>query len=223
MEKLLGFVEFHLSMSNFLSFDAKRHQEKIQRVEEHVTQHKAEIALQKSREHYHFQPPVGWMNDPHVLIQFQGKFHLFYQHNLFSGKWDTMHWGHAISVNLLHWKHQAEALAPSEDYDDWEGGGIFTGSAIEHQDELILFYTGCTKDRQVQCMASSSDGLTFNKFNQNFILDEPPPEVIPHDLRDPKVWKQGDSWYMVTGASTRSSNAVITEYGQFRNQGKVCL
>ena len=72
-------------------------------------------------------------------------------------------------------------------------------------------------------MASSADGLTFNKFNQNFILDEPPPEVIPHDFRDPKVWKQGDSWYMVTGASTRSSNAVITEYGQFRNQGKVCL
>ncbi len=94
------------------------------------------------------------MNDPHGLIQFQGKFHLFYQHNPFSGKCGKMHWGHAISKDLIYWEHQPEALAPSENYDDWEGGGIFTGSAIEYQDELILFYTGCTKDRQVQCMAS---------------------------------------------------------------------
>ena len=48
-----------------------------------------------------------------------------------------MHWGHATSEDLIHWKHRPEALAPSEDYDGWEGGGIFTGSAIEHQDELI--------------------------------------------------------------------------------------
>ena len=145
-------------MSNSLSFDAKRHQEKIQQVEEHVALHKAEIVQHPWRENYHFQPSVGWMNDPHGLIQFQGKFHLFYQHNPFSGKCGKMHWGHAISKDLIYWEHQPEALAPSENYDDWEGGGIFTGSAIEHQDELILFYTGCTKDRQMQCMASSSDG-----------------------------------------------------------------
>ena len=105
-------------MSNVLSFDTKRHQEKIQRVEEHVAQHKAAIALHPWREHYYFQPPVGWMNDPRGLIQFQGKFHLFYQHNPFSGKCGTMHWGHAISIDLIHWEHQPEALAPSENYDD---------------------------------------------------------------------------------------------------------
>ena len=63
------------------------------------------------------------MNDPHGLIQFQGKFHLFYQHNPFSGKGGKMHWGHAISKDLIYWEHQPEALAPSENYDDWEGGG----------------------------------------------------------------------------------------------------
>jgi beta-fructofuranosidase len=210
-------------MSHVLSFDAKRHQEKIHRVEEHVAQHKAAFAKHPWREHYHFQPPVGWMNDPHGLIQFQGKFHLFYQHNPFSGKWATMHWGHAISADLMHWEHQPEALAPSEDYDDWEGGGIFTGSAIEHQNELILFYTGCAKDRQVQCMASSTDGLNFTKSDHNPVLAEPPPEIDPHDFRDPKVWKQGNIWYMVTGVSTRKSNSVAAKDREFRNQGKVCL
>ena len=73
-------------MSNSLSFNAKWHQEKIQRVEEYVAQHKAEIVEHPRRENYHFQPSVGWMNDPHGLIQFQGKFHLFYQHQPFSGK-----------------------------------------------------------------------------------------------------------------------------------------
>ena len=144
-----------------MGFNAKRHLEKIQLVEEHVRQHKSDIAQHPWREHYHFQTPVGWMNDPHGLIQFQGQFHMFYQHHPFNGKWGTMHWGHAISEDLIHWKHQPEALAPSEDYDGWEGGGIFTGSAIEHQDELILFYTGCAQDRQVQCMASSSDGYSL--------------------------------------------------------------
>ncbi|MEL0330370.1 MAG: glycoside hydrolase family 32 protein, partial [Deltaproteobacteria bacterium] len=81
----------------------------------------------------------------------------------------------------IHWEHQPEALAPSENYDDWEGGGIFTGSAIEHQDELILFYTGCTQDRQMQCMARSSDGLIFSKSEQKPVTAEPPPEINPHD------------------------------------------
>ncbi len=87
------------------------------------------------------------MNDPHGLIQFNGKYHLFYQHHPYIGKWGTMHWGHAVSEDLIHWKHLPEALAPSEPYDGWDGGGIFTGSAIEHEGELILFYTGCGQDR----------------------------------------------------------------------------
>ena len=89
-------------MSNVLSFDAKRHQEKIQQVEEHVTIHKAEIAQHPWRENYHFQLSVGWMNDPHGSIQFQGKFHLFYQHNPFSRKCGKMRWGHAISKDLIY-------------------------------------------------------------------------------------------------------------------------
>mgnify|MGYP000204732462 CR=1 FL=1 len=206
-----------------MGFNAKWHQEKIQRVEEYVAQHKAEIAQHPWRENYHFQTPVGWMNDPHGLIQFQGKFHLFYQHHPFSGKWGTMHWGHAISKDLIHWEHQPEALAPSEDYDGWEGGGIFTGSAIEHQNELILYYTGCAKDRQVQCMASSTDGLNFIKSDHNPVLSDPPAGINPHDFRDPKVWKQGDIWYMVTGVTDGGSDLIEPSNSQKNGLGKVCL
>ena len=206
-----------------MGFNAKWHQEKIQRVEEYVAQHKAEIAQHPWRENYHFQTPVGWMNDPHGLIQFQGKFHLFYQHHPFSGKWGTMHWGHAISKDLIHWEHQPEALAPSEDYDGWEGGGIFTGSAIEHQNELILYYTGCAKDRQVQCMASSTDGLNFIKSDHNPVLSDPPVGINPHDFRDPKVWKQGDIWYMVTGVTDGVSDLIEPSNSQKNGLGKVCL
>ena len=206
-----------------MGFNTKWHEEKIQRVEEYVAQHKAEIAQHPWRENYHFQTPVGWMNDPHGLIQFQGKFHLFYQHHPFSGKWGTMHWGHAISKDLIHWEHQPEALAPSEDYDGWEGGGIFTGSAIEHQNELILYYTGCAKDRQVQCMASSTDGLNFIKSDHNPVLSDPPAGINPHDFRDPKVWKQGDIWYMVTGVTDGVSDLIEPSNSQKNGLGKVCL
>ena len=206
-----------------MGFNTKWHEEKIQRVEEYVAQHKAEIAQHPWRENYHFQTPVGWMNDPHGLIQFQGKFHMFYQHHPFSGKWGTMHWGHAISKDLIHWEHQPEALAPSEDYDGWEGGGIFTGSAIEHQNELILYYTGCAKDRQVQCMASSTDGLNFIKSDHNPVLSDPPAGINPHDFRDPKVWKQGDIWYMVTGVTDGVSDLIEPSNSQKNGLGKVCL
>lgn len=82
---------------------------------------------------------MGWINDPHGLVQIDGVYHLFYQHHPFSGKWGTMHWGHATSNDLIHWKTLPEALAPSEDYDGWDGGGIFTGSAVNNDGELTLF------------------------------------------------------------------------------------
>ena len=206
-----------------MGFDAVKHQERIQKVEDHTAQKKDQIKKHPWREHFHFQTPVGWMNDPHGLIQFNGKYHLFYQHHPFSGKWGTMHWGHAVSEDLIHWKHLPEALAPSEPYDGWDGGGIFTGSAIEHEGELILFYTGCGQDRQVQCMASSADGISFIKSDHNPILAEAPEGINPHDFRDPKVWKQGDFFFMVTGVTDGVSDLIEPSNYQTNGYGKVCL
>ena len=61
---------------------------------------------------FHLSPRVGWMNDPNGFSFYKGEYHLFYQYNPYSSHWDTMHWGHAVSSDLLNWKYLPAALAP---------------------------------------------------------------------------------------------------------------
>lgn len=159
-----------------------------------------------SREYYpqlHLAPPAGWMNDPNGLIYFDGAYHVFYQHHPHDENWGPMHWGHARSTDLVHWQHLPIALAPGTDDDK---DGCFSGSAVEHNGELCLLYTGHVwlgesgddgQIREVQCLATSTDGVHFTK--QGTVLAAP--EGIRH-FRDPKVWKEGDDWMMVVGART---------------------
>ncbi|MEZ9128358.1 glycoside hydrolase family 32 protein [Vibrio splendidus] len=204
-------------------FDKKKHQAIIDQVEEYIAEHKDTVKQHHWREHYHYQAPVGWINDPHGLIQYQGKYHLFYQHHPFTGKWGTMHWGHAVSEDLIHWETLPEALAPSEEYDGWDGGGIFTGSAVNNDGVMTLFYTGCAQARQVQCMATSTDGINFDKYDGNPILSDPPEGINLHDFRDPKVWKHDGSWYMVTGVTDGVSDLINPSNYETNGFGKVCL
>ena len=81
---------------------------------------------------YHFAPLANWMNDPNGLIQWQGKYHLFYQHNPNGAYWDQMHWGHASSPDLVHWTHLPIALAPTQGGPDKDG--CFSGCAINHNE-----------------------------------------------------------------------------------------
>ena len=158
----------------------------------------------KMRQHYHFMPQTGWLNDPNGLIYFRGKYHFFFQCNPYSGFWDSMHWGHAVSDDMLHWEYLPLALAPSEEYDDYPKGGCFSGSAIEHDGKLFLMYTGTANYgngvEQTQCIAYSEDGIHFKKYEGNPVLTAP--EGISADsFRDPKVWRHEDAYYMVCGAS----------------------
>ena len=115
---------------------------------------------EEERPVYHVTPTVGWLNDPNGFSYFDGKYHLFYQYNPYSTEWDTMHWGHLISEDLIHWERLPAALAPNEKYDNF---GVFSGSAITAPDgRHLLIYTGVeefkNKDggkelRQTQCLA----------------------------------------------------------------------
>lgn len=180
-----------------------KYPDRIRRAEEARRQLEGQAVSSPWRQRYHFMPPAGWMNDPNGLIHYGGYYHLFYQHNPFGPQWGPMHWGHARSSDLVHWEHLPIALAPSEPYDLHERGGCFSGSAVESDGLLYLFYTGCTFEdgqlRQSQCMAYSDDGVTFHKYPGNPVIPGPPPDGSP-DFRDPKVWRHGDSWYMVVGS-----------------------
>ncbi|WP_337099404.1 glycoside hydrolase family 32 protein [Paenibacillus sp. YIM B09110] len=155
------------------------------------------------RLHYHMMPPSGWMNDPNGLIYFKGEYHLFYQHDPYQAKQGPMHWGHARSKDLVRWEHLPVALAPSEQYDKGgdHGQGCWSGSAVDDNGILKLIYTGHVDGKtpeEVQCLAGSEDGVSFHKHPSNPIIDDSP-DARRFGFRDPKVWKQGDKWYMVVG------------------------
>ncbi|EFL9967725.1 glycoside hydrolase family 32 protein [Escherichia coli] len=162
---------------------------------------------------FHLAPPAGWMNDPNGLIYFNGRYHAFFQHHPASAYQGPMHWGHATSTDMLHWQHEPITLAPGDKYDR---DGCFSGSAVDDDGVLSLIYTGhiCLDDRgndsiirEVQCLATSHDGIHFEK--QGCVLT--PPEGIMH-FRDPKVWHEDGSWWMVIGARDASDNGQVLLY-----------
>jgi len=160
------------------------------------------ISLQE-RPGFHLSPRTGWMNDPNGFSWHDGKYHMFYQYHPYDSHWGPMHWGHAVSTDLLHWEYLPAALAPDEIYDR---DGCFSGSAITLPDgRQLLMYTGVVKERQAnggynevqaQCLAVG-DGVDYVKYDKNPVLDE---KDIPEggsrfDFRDPKMWREEDGTY----------------------------
>ena len=169
------------------------------------------------RPKYHFTPQSNWMNDPNGLCYHNGLFHLYYQYNPFAPCWGAIHWGHATSKDMLEWKHENIALKYDNEYDK---DGCFSGSAIEKDGKLHIFYTG-VKYYKVkyneynipiqddpngftpsQIHAVSEDGgYSFKK-----IL---PPSIMVdtrymHDVhvRDPKVFKTKEGFYRIVLGNT---------------------
>lgn len=184
----------------------------IEKAQREIDSKKDIVKKGKMRQRYHFMAQTGWLNDPNGLIYFRGKYHFFFQHNPYNGFWDSMHWGHAVSDDMLHWEYLPLALAPSETYDNHLRGGCFSGSAIEHDGKLFLMFTGATNEgkgnEQTQCIAYSEDGIHFEKYAGNPVLTAP--EGVPTDcFRDPKVWKHEDTYYMVCGASRENKGQAL--------------
>lgn len=172
------------------------------------------IGGEKYRPQFHFTPRAQWMNDPNGLVYYQGEYHLFYQHNPDGTEWGPMHWGHAVSTDLLHWEHLAIALRPNQD------GMIFSGSVVvdwqdtsgffDGGDGLVAIFThfdtcpATNKERQRQSLAYSFDkGRTWHFYQDNPVLVD----KTRKDFRDPKViWHSpSNKWVMVlaTGRSVQ--------------------
>lgn len=112
--------------------------QRIENAQKEIDSKKMIVQNGKMRQHYHFMPQSGWMNDPNGLIFFNGQYHVFYQTNPYNGFWDCMHWGHAVSKDLVHWEYLPLALAPSEEYDDYQKGGCFP--AVQSNTKVSYMY-----------------------------------------------------------------------------------
>ncbi|HOE89057.1 MAG TPA: glycoside hydrolase family 32 protein [Sphaerochaeta sp.] len=158
----------------------------------------------------HFSARKGWINDPNGFCFFGGRYHIFYQHNPYAPQWGQMHWGHAVSDDLVFWKELPIALVPDRWYEDDPKGGCFSGSAIVIDGILHLYYTAAAGGHQRQCVATSSDGVTFVKAERNPILEAPSGF---EDFRDPKVFFIEERLFMVIGASDGTEHVVLLYEG----------
>ena len=155
------------------------------------------------RPSYHFTPLYGWMNDPNGMVYKDGEYHLYFQYNPYGSKWGNMHWGHAVSKDLVHWENLDPAIARDP------VGHIFSGSSVVDKkntagfgkDAIIAIYTNNSVNHdEVQCIAYSNDnGRTFTKYEGNPVLT---PFDGLKDFRDPKVfwYEKGKCWYMIVSA-----------------------
>lgn len=162
------------------------------------------MAITKIKEpSFHVTGEVGWINDPNGLIYYNSRYHAFFQYHPYDTKWGPMHWGHVVSDDLTNWQYLPVALTPGDDCDK---NGCFSGSAIVHDGRLWLMYTGFIENqggdsiRQVQCLAESSDGISFKKHGIVIGEDLLPMEYAPCDFRDPKVWLHDGCFWCVIAA-----------------------
>jgi sucrose-6-phosphate hydrolase SacC (GH32 family) len=154
------------------------------------------------RPQYHFTPEKNWMNDPNGMVFYEGEYHLFYQYNPFGDKWGHMSWAHAVSPDMVHWKHLPLALAEED------GVMIFSGSAVvdwknssgfgkDGRPPLVAIYTGyrASDKLQFQCIAFSNDkGRTWTKYSGNPVIN-----LNSKEFRDPKVqWHEASKRWIMT-------------------------
>lgn len=166
------------------------------------------------RPSYHFLPAANWMNDPNGVIQWKGRYHLFYQYNP-DGAWHAnMHWGHAVSDDLVRWEELPVAIAPTPDSPDQ--GGIFSGCMVDNDGTPVAVYTGVNDDYtvQTQCLAFGNDDLTeWRKHPRNPVVGDVPAHLGQRrDFRDPFVWREGDSWYMALSSHIAGVGGAVLLY-----------
>lgn len=158
---------------------------------------------------FHFLPPSNWINDPNGLIHWQGEMHLFYQYNPVAPRHDRIHWGHAVSRDLVHWRHLPIALTPQAGEHDEHG--CWSGCAVDDAGTPSFFYTGVAP--QVVNRAVSHDGLlTWQKDAANPRIAGAPEAVAQEnggDFRDPYVWREGDEWRLLMGSRTDAGGLLL--------------
>jgi beta-fructofuranosidase len=183
-----------------------------------------QLAADPLRPQFHLLPARNWMNDPNGPIYWKGNYHMFFQYNPNAAVWGDMHWAHAISTDMIRWKHLPVALAPTPGGYDREG--CFSGSAVDDHGTATLLYTGVKsvppqeatlRDGthnflEVQCLATSKDTelRTWEKLPAPVLL--PPREPSLTGFSDPCLWRMKETWYMGIGSGIRGEGGRVLLY-----------
>ncbi|HLZ11253.1 MAG TPA: glycoside hydrolase family 32 protein [Candidatus Acidoferrum sp.] len=183
------------------------------------------LANDPLRPQFHLLPAKNWMNDPNGPIFWNGLYHMFFQYNPNAAVWGDMHWNHAVSEDMIHWRHLPIALAPTPGWAD--AGGCFTGSAINDNGIATILYTGVQETaferatlrdghhnfRETQCLATSSDPQlrAWNKWKDPVI--QPPEDPGLTGFRDPFLWQDEKTKTWLLGVAS----------GQCKVGGRVLL
>ncbi|MFC8949791.1 GH32 C-terminal domain-containing protein [Streptomyces sp. A144] len=176
--------------------------------------HRTRFDGDRHRPQFHMLPPWHWMNEPHAPVYFKGKYHIFYQHDPLGPFWGQIHWGHAVSTDMVHWRDLPIALAPAADSPGPDG--IWSGSACVDGDRgPVLFFTGGDDRlpyRQRTGLALSTyqaDGgtdLATWTMRSEPVTEAPaglpagPGTAWAENFRDPFVWEEDGVWYQLVGS-----------------------
>lgn len=160
--------------------------------------------MDRYRPRYHFTPLRNWMNDPNAPLQWQGEYHLFYQHNPNGPAWGDIHWGHAKSTDLVNWERLPVALAPSRELGELH---CYSGCSVVDGEEVKVFYTSigegernATDGAQQWSATGGGDLLAWDKQADRPVLTgEAHGDFRVTEWRDPYVWRESGEWHMLTG------------------------
>jgi beta-fructofuranosidase len=185
----------------------------------------SKLARDPRRPQFHLLPAANWMNDPNGPIYWRKRYHMFFQYNPNGAYWGDMHWAHAVSPDLVHWKHLPIALSPTPGGPD--AAGCFTGTIVSNKGIATALYTGVVDAslqnatindgehlfRESQCLATSTDPelKSWTKLPHP-VISAPPTGMKVAGFRDPCPWRGGEGWYMAVGSGERGRGGEVLLY-----------
>lgn len=173
------------------------------------------------RLHFHLMPETGWLNDPNGLVQADGVYHIYFQYTPFEPTGELKLWNHCTTRDFIHYEDHGPVLFPDHDFD---AHGVYSGSAFRENGTIHYFYTGNVKyfDRpdydyinagrgSNTIHFTSQDGTHFSEKELLMTTDDYPSDISCH-VRDPKILKYKDAYYMALGARDRKSHGLVLLY-----------
>lgn len=176
--------------------------------------------MNKWRQKFHLEAPIGFLNDPNGLCHFKGIYHIFFQYCPSDAEGNgSKSWGHYTTTDFVSYTFLGEAISPTipEDSD-----GVYSGSALIHNDTMYLYYTGNTKEvgdfdyvykgrGANEILVTSENGIDMSE-KKVLLRNIDYPDYCSCHVRDPKIWKEGDIFYMILGARSMDDEGLVLFY-----------